>query len=1035
MAGTISFAGLSSDQDFNQIIDGLVQAREYSRIKPMENWKSSWEAKLDILSEVDSRLSSFYTTVRGMDTVDEFLARNASTTNAAVATATADSDATPGMYNLAVGPLWNYRRAVTVANGSGSDIENGLVRIDESQLDSDFWSNVAADHSDLRFYRGDQQLDFYVQNWDYGAQTADIWVRADQIAAGGEEISMYYGNADAADVSTASLTDLKPGWEENAGVRGGLWQFDGDAADASGNGNAGAMNGSAAYDAADASWIEQSTAPPDYGQSLALDGIDSFVQVDARYTVDSTNSSIDFAEDGGSELTAAIAEGTYTASELSAAIETALNTSGSGTYTVTYDAATQGYTVSAAGVTNLELLWGSGTHAANSAASLLGFSAADETGGVSYTSDKESDSTLDMPNGFTASVWVRLEAADKSTSSLVDRFNDSDATRQVFSLGLNAAGQATFDMVDDAAAAYNITGTADLADGGWHQVAVAVDNTSKEIKLYVDGAQSGATTSYTGEIQASGDPLGIGARISDGSASNLFTGSIDEVRLAGRVMDGTEIKADYDRMQTDFDCEPADSELAVGGQTTLAGLAAGETEIHAGASSSDAVVNASGSAQIFAYRYAGGGTVSVDVPDGATLAELVLSINSDPDNPGVNASVVNDGLGTATSYRLVLNGNDTGKANFIVFDDSATTLDGTAGTLDFTSDSFTETQTAQNAQFTVNNFAMERGANQISDAIDGVNLKLIGTGSATVSVGTDTAAVVEKAQQFLEAFNQVRDALKDASYYDPKTGKSSILLSNYALQIVKSRLDAIVSSSAPGFRASDEDYVTFSQLGFSTDATEGSETEGLLLLDTAKLTEAINANPEGVAKLFSAVFEGDSNDSQITVDNSLTTLSSTATAGIYQVEIELTEGDPNYGMGRFKLEGGSWGNWVPMTGSSGSYYLTGVEGPEDGLVLQVAKNSGDGNVTAEVRVKNGLVQELGREMEKLLSSDGPLETVSGNYNDIIDNIDGKIEREQKRLDQYEEMLKQQFARLDQYMARMTQMGNAFGSMVSSQSSK
>ena len=96
MSGTISFMGVGSGQDFNAIIDGLVQTRRYAHITPLENWKADWETKLEVISDIDSTLSSFYTTVRGMDRTNEFLVRSASSSSEAVLTASADSSAVAG---------------------------------------------------------------------------------------------------------------------------------------------------------------------------------------------------------------------------------------------------------------------------------------------------------------------------------------------------------------------------------------------------------------------------------------------------------------------------------------------------------------------------------------------------------------------------------------------------------------------------------------------------------------------------------------------------------------------------------------------------------------------------------------------------------------------------------------------------------------------------------------------------------------------------------------------------------------------------
>lgn len=103
------------------------------------------------------------------------------------------------------------------------------------------------------------------------------------------------------------------------------------------------------------------------------------------FVIDSTNKKIDFKESGGgAELNAVITEGTYTATELAAAIKSALEDAGAETYTVTYSSTTGKWTIASAG-SYLSLLWSSGTNTATAAHSTIGFPVTDYTGAVTYT--------------------------------------------------------------------------------------------------------------------------------------------------------------------------------------------------------------------------------------------------------------------------------------------------------------------------------------------------------------------------------------------------------------------------------------------------------------------------------------------------------------------------------------------------------------------------------------------------------------------------------------------------------------------------
>ncbi len=125
----------------------------------------------------------------------------------------------------------------------------------------------------------------------------------------------------------------------------------------------------------------------------------------------------------------------------------------------------------------------------------------------------------------------------------------------------------------------------------------------------------------------------------------------------------------------------AESDAAAGThEVEVNQLADGEIETHTGLDEAETVVNNSGSVQQFAYTYDGQTTV-VDVNPGATLKDLSKAINNDADNPGVTASVLDDGSGGTTSHHLELRGDDTGESYGITIDGNNTTLKGDWGNL------------------------------------------------------------------------------------------------------------------------------------------------------------------------------------------------------------------------------------------------------------------------------------------------------------------------------------------------------------------
>ncbi|MFN3534711.1 MAG: flagellar filament capping protein FliD, partial [Desulfatiglandales bacterium] len=352
-------------------------------------------------------------------------------------------------------------------------------------------------------------------------------------------------------------------------------------------------------------------------------------------------------------------------------------------------------------------------------------------------------------------------------------------------------------------------------------------------------------------------------------------------------------------------------------------LAKTEKEIHTnGEISSDTVINNSGGTKTFKYSYAGGSTISVNVPNGTTLSGLRDLINNDPNNPGVTASILYDG----TRYHLMLTGNDTGATNTIVVDpDSTATLTG------YTNGTFLESQSAQNAQIRLNGYPaaswIERSSNLITDLITGVTLNLLSTGSTTLTISNDVSSVEGKIQDFVESYNELLSTIKKYSYYDLDRKKAGILNGNYAVQIIESKLRGLLAAMPAGFSKTGDAYSSLQQIGFYTDVTAGSSTEGQLLFDASSFEGAFNADPTGVIDLLVANFKS------VTTDSNIRYYSHTSNSkpGIYDVEINT-----NTLEGRFRPYGGDWHPWRPLEGSSGDYYLTGGSGyDEEGIALRI----------------------------------------------------------------------------------------------------
>ncbi|MFW6244084.1 MAG: flagellar filament capping protein FliD [Desulfovibrionales bacterium] len=451
--------------------------------------------------------------------------------------------------------------------------------------------------------------------------------------------------------------------------------------------------------------------------------------------------------------------------------------------------------------------------------------------------------------------------------------------------------------------------------------------------------------------------------------------------------------------------------LATSHTVTVNQLAQNEVIFNTTTSESDPsdVINSSGSDQVFAYTYAGG-TVSVTVPDGTTLQGLVDRINNDADNPGVKAAALKVG---DTEYRLQMWGMDLGAANTLSVD-ATTTIPG------YGSADFTTSQAAQNSQLQVDGHPagppwIERDSNTVDDVITGVTLSLKSTGSTTVSVSTDVAAIKEQVQTFVTQTNEVLSQLQSLMKVDDVSGEGSILTGNYGTQIIQNRLKSILAAKGIGFDHDNDPFPSLSTIGISTDTDEGSPTFGLLLLDESELDQALSDDPTAVAELFGATDIGVSDSPDFIFDS---LVSGITEPGTYEVAYTVDSGAITSATIN--------GHAASISGT----LITGASGyPESGLSVEVT-NLTNGSYTGTARVKQGKAAELVQELGNLTSSsDGTLHILQDNYGDIIANIDKKIAFEEERILRMERDLRNKFARLEALLGYYDQMQASLDSQL------
>ncbi|MGE0325194.1 MAG: flagellar filament capping protein FliD [Polyangiaceae bacterium] len=232
-----------------------------------------------------------------------------------------------------------------------------------------------------------------------------------------------------------------------------------------------------------------------------------------------------------------------------------------------------------------------------------------------------------------------------------------------------------------------------------------------------------------------------------------------------------------------------------------------------------------------------GAAVNISVEATDTLEDIMTKINES--DAKVNASIFYDG----TDYRLQVRGKDSGAANTITFGENngvALGLSTPANTV----------QVAQDAIAVIDGFSVTSSTNKIAGAIQGVTLALTKktTEPATLSVETDSDALQGKIKKMVDAYNAVISKVQVTAGYGERKATNTILKGDSTLRNINSKMTTTLLN--PNASLSGK-YQTLNSIGIQL------ENNGMLKLDSTKLTEALGEDPDAVARILAG---DDTND-------------------------------------------------------------------------------------------------------------------------------------------------------------------------------
>jgi len=268
------------------------------------------------------------------------------------------------------------------------------------------------------------------------------------------------------------------------------------------------------------------------------------------------------------------------------------------------------------------------------------------------------------------------------------------------------------------------------------------------------------------------------------------------------------------------------SQLARAQSMASAAVAAADTDIGSGA----LTIFAADGTTVLA-------TVNVGDTGAGTLAEVRDEINAA--GIAVKASLVNDG----GQVRLVLNSRETGADNgFQVSADPG-----------LSALALTTTQNAQDAEYTFNGLALTSASNTIADIVTGLTITLTRqppagsppgtTVEAEIAVDLDTEAVRNGVEDLVKAYNSLNSLIGELTKYDPNTRTAAVLNGESVLRRLQGQIRSLVTGSRT---AASGEFTRLSEVGIEY------QRDGSLKLNSTKFDAALTADPEKLARLFTA---------------------------------------------------------------------------------------------------------------------------------------------------------------------------------------
>ncbi len=400
--------------------------------------------------------------------------------------------------------------------------------------------------------------------------------------------------------------------------------------------------------------------------------------------------------------------------------------------------------------------------------------------------------------------------------------------------------------------------------------------------------------------------------------------------------------------------------------------------------------------------------VNISISAGDSLNNVASKINAKENETGVAAEIVQV---ASNDYRLILKSNKTG------LDNSFTLSDPSGAFAALTVDAV-NSQTAQNATFTVNGISISRNENTVTDAVENVTLKLKAlTSGATLTLqsSADTTTVKSGIINFVNAYNDLKLFYAKQTELDESTGspkETAVLATNNTLSTVMNGVDNEITRFVNGL---DEDALkSLGELGVTFTDYEGNDenpaTRNILTVDETKLSSVLSSSFDQVRRVFE--FSYSSSNSNLIVSKRTNALAETS----FDLVID-SAADTAYAYERGTA---TLIAQLDYSESGGSITLTGRDDTNlEGLTLVYASTT---SATIEVDISQGVADRLYNFIDGSLTQDTGL--IAADVNSLTDNntdSNEEIASLGDEIERYRQEILDRFSRLETIISSVNQL--------------